>query len=131
MCHMSCHLSLLDLISLCHAQAFETWHSQQLPSYAHAQYAGNNAIKTATKLLVIHHPTLGAGLRTNMMKVSSGVMPDPSLRAGFIILFRFYFITYGPSSVKLINSTAVTLAGTLYKNMVTQTTHDVGDVAVK
>ena len=108
---------------------------EQLPSYAHAQYAGNNAIKTATKLLVIHHPALGAGLRTNMMKVSSGVMPDPSLRAGFIILFRFYFITYGPSSVKLINSTAVTLAGTLYthrfKNMVTQTTHDIGDVAVK
>jgi len=53
------------------------------------------------KPLIIHHCALGAGLRTNMMKVSSGETPDPSPGVGLIILFLFYFITYGASNVKL------------------------------
>lgn len=61
---------------------------------------------------MIHYRDLGAGLRTDMMKVSSGETRDPSPGAGLIILFLLYFITYGPSVVRLIIPVAVMLLDT-------------------
>jgi hypothetical protein len=88
---------------------------------------------------IIRYLALGAGLRTNMMKVSNGVTPHPSPGAGIIMVFLFYFITHGPSSVKLINFVAVTLPETFrpctyiypFQRMRTQTSHDIRYVTIK